>query len=314
MDAADRAELAALRRRAFGPLPDIDADPAALARLIALEDLARQEHAEAAAREHAVATGRAIAADAAAAGARAPAAGSPEPAERDAPLPRVGERDPHAGAGGDIRADDGLRHPSPSPDQRQPEPAAARRHGWLIGVAAAFVTLIGVGVWGSRLVTVESEAAPTPTSSPPAPRIEGREAYSFARDRDAQVLLEIPLDGAFGHDIGLPSERYVPSFPTSGDMDWATELGEYYGWDVWIAGATGVIQQEHCLLIERGSVARGRCVPAVLRENAALVVSVPAGLVPAAERPPGMDDDERLGFWWHADNRVTVMTGEAPPP
>src|SRR6478609_4784199 len=41
MDAAARAELEVLRRRAFGPDADIHDDPAALARLIELEDLAR---------------------------------------------------------------------------------------------------------------------------------------------------------------------------------------------------------------------------------------------------------------------------------
>ena len=41
MDAASRAELDALRRRAFSSDADIHADPAALARLIELEELAR---------------------------------------------------------------------------------------------------------------------------------------------------------------------------------------------------------------------------------------------------------------------------------
>ncbi len=40
LDAAARAELDALRRRAFGPSPDIAGDAAALARLVELEDLA----------------------------------------------------------------------------------------------------------------------------------------------------------------------------------------------------------------------------------------------------------------------------------
>ena len=37
MDAATRAELDALRLRAYGPSPDIGGDEAAIARLIALE-------------------------------------------------------------------------------------------------------------------------------------------------------------------------------------------------------------------------------------------------------------------------------------
>ena len=45
MDAAIQAELAELRRRAFGLHPDIDGDPAAMARLIELEQLVLVEHA-----------------------------------------------------------------------------------------------------------------------------------------------------------------------------------------------------------------------------------------------------------------------------
>ncbi len=43
MDAATRAELAALRRRAYGPDADIAADPAALERLIELEARALED-------------------------------------------------------------------------------------------------------------------------------------------------------------------------------------------------------------------------------------------------------------------------------
>ena len=46
MDAASRAELDALRRRAFGPNPDIHDDPAALARLIELEEPAQPRTGE----------------------------------------------------------------------------------------------------------------------------------------------------------------------------------------------------------------------------------------------------------------------------
>src|SRR5690349_515665 len=45
MDDATRAELAELRRRAFGPTPDIADDPAAMERLAVLEDLSQDEHA-----------------------------------------------------------------------------------------------------------------------------------------------------------------------------------------------------------------------------------------------------------------------------
>src|SRR5690349_8875007 len=55
MDDATRAELAQLRRRAFGPDPDIAGDHAAMDRLVALEALVLSEHAAAFAALHSVA-------------------------------------------------------------------------------------------------------------------------------------------------------------------------------------------------------------------------------------------------------------------
>ncbi|WP_205791376.1 hypothetical protein [Microbacterium sulfonylureivorans] len=294
MDAATRTELARLRRRAYGPSPDIDGDPDAVARLIELEDLVLSDHARSAGQvsppgddlpaqpshsEHLVraSSARPSAADAPTPGTRQPESQVAEPAEPDAPR------------GGRPRA--------------------------IAAVAGGLAVVAGAGVWLAGLAGAEPAAPPRAEQSPTAsiPSIEGREAYSFARDSGAVELLHVPLDGPFGNYIDLPSDAYVPSFPTSGVVDWASPLGEYYGWSLWIAGAAGVVQREHCLLIESGGVQHGRCVPAVLRANAALLVSVPYTMVTPAERPIALDPNERLGFWWHDDGAVTILVGDDPP-
>ena len=277
MDAATRAELDRLRRRAYGPEPD--ADDAALRRLTELEELVLSERAASRPRS-----------------APAEPDGSFEPAGPDEP---VGPVEP-------VEPDQPVE-----PD----EPAPRRRSRAVVAVAAAIgvVAVIAAGAWLSGLAGGGPAAGPTPT--PTAKQIEGREAFSFARDGQAVELMHVRLDGYFGGyiDLDSDSDTYVPAFPTSGVVDWATPLGEYYGFDLWIGSAAGLVQQEHCLLIERGPVHRSRCVPAALRHNAALVVSVPYTLVNPADRPIALDPNERLGFWWHDDESVTILVGRDPP-
>lgn len=137
-------------------------------------------------------------------------------------------------------------------------------------------------------------------------------AYSLARDPHSVPLLHIPLDGGFGDYVDVGDPR-VPDFPTSGALRWAEHMGSYFGWDVWIAGASrGGFQREHCILIERGPLHRSRCVPAAERSQRALLVSAPYSLVDTDERPVGMDVGERLGFWWHLDRSITVLLGDDP--
>lgn len=183
--------------------------------------------------------------------------------------------------------------------------------------AAAVVAIVALGLGSVGLV--RALAAPEPvvtarTVLAPAVR-EARTAYSFAWDRDAVPLLQIPLDGSFGRYIDLPTATEVPEFPSTGTVEWAYPLGTYFGWDVWIAGAsvdaTG-LGREHCIVVERNEDTRGRCVPAPLRRQSALLVSVPFASVAPEDRPIGMQPDERLGFWWNHDRAVTVIMGDDP--
>jgi hypothetical protein len=198
-------------------------------------------------------------------------------------------------------------------------PAAARpplsRRAAIALAAAGGAAILAIG--GVALVRAAIPPPPAETGRTilaPAVR-EARSAYSFAWDREAVPLLQIPLDGSFGRYIDLPSTVEVPEFPSTGTVEWAYPLGRYFGWDVWIAGAsvdgTG-LQREHCIAVERNDELRARCVPAQLRAQSALLVSVPFASVDPEDRPVGMEPDERIGFWWNGDRAVTVMLGEDP--
>ncbi|WP_157535749.1 hypothetical protein [Microbacterium sp. Root166] len=290
MDAAERAELGELRRRAFGPAPDIEADAVSLARLIELEELALHER-EPLARE--------VDAEPEVVAPETPPASSTA-AELPAPA--------HDAAVSDADVPEVSPQPAPAPTSRRGRVAFAA----VVGVAA----IAAAGVWLSGPGDPSPVAAPnaTPTlwaeASPPS--YEGREQFSFAQDSDAVEVMRIWLGGYFGQTIDASGDEYVPDFPTSGVVTWASPLGEYYGWDLWIAGADGMIQREHCLLIEQGSERRSRCVPAALRPNAALIVSVPFAVVIPEERPSVLDDGERLGFWWGEDDAIVVLVGDDP--
>lgn len=307
MDAATRAELDALRVRAYGPDADIDHDPAAVRRLLALEEqLAASGGA-----------GSAAAPDEPRAP-RPPASPAPPPTSpphhasplrpRDAspatsPRTHVAETRPPVGATSTRRG-----HSMPV------RPPLTRRAAVVLAaIGGALILTIGGIVLVRALLPPEPVEA-TRTLVAPAVR-DARTAYSFAWDQDAVPLMFIPLDGSFGRYIDLPSATEVPPFPSTGTVEWAYPLGRYFGWDVWIAGAsvdgTG-LGREHCIAVERNDEVRGRCVPAALRAQSALLVSVPFASVPPDDRPIGMDSDERLGFWWNFDRSVTVMLGDDP--
>ncbi len=195
-----------------------------------------------------------------------------------------------------------------------PRPTLSRRTAiTLAAIGCGAILAIGGGALVQALLPPEPEPV---TRSILAPAVrEARSAYSFAWDREAVPLLQIPLDGSFGRYIDLPSATEVPDFPATGTVEWAYPLGTYFGWDVWIAGAsvdgTG-LQREHCIAIVRDDESRSRCVPALLRKQSALVVSVAYASISAEDRPVGMAADERLGFWWNHDRAVTVMIGADP--
>ncbi|MCW3493190.1 hypothetical protein [Microbacterium sp. SSM24] len=196
-----------------------------------------------------------------------------------------------------------------------PRPPALSRRAAITLAAIGCAAILAIG--GTVLVRALLPPEPEPlTRALLAPAVrDARAAYSFAWDGDAVPLLHIPLDGSFGRYIDLPSATAVPDFPSTGTVEWAYPLGTYFGWDVWIAGAsvdgTG-LQREHCIAIERNGESRVRCVPAALRQQSALLVSVAYASITPEDRPVGMRPDERLGFWWNHDRAVTVMLGDDP--
>jgi hypothetical protein len=130
MDAATRDELDRLRRRAYGPHPDIAADPDALARLVQLEDLALPA-------------------------VPAPAAPAPGAARTDVPA---------AASAADARGETAI---AAAPG---PPPPPARPRWVLPLVSAAVVVALALGVAGvlqAQRQASDSAAQPTPSSTAP---------------------------------------------------------------------------------------------------------------------------------------------------
>ena len=193
MDAAARAELEALRRRAFGPDADIHDDPAALARLIELEDLAR-----------------------------------PGRAERPSPKPRPAASEPPrevAPAAATTRTRRPRHSALPPRDcgccAGPSSPAPPRRR--------SIVT---------ALVLAQPLSAPMPAGGrrhppPMSPvRVHRGPALRDADDDPARRSVRRLHRTADARSHRLPSPRRQSS---SGSRF----LGDYYGWDLWIAGWPG---------------------------------------------------------------------------
>jgi hypothetical protein len=166
MDAADRRELDELRRRAYGPDPDIGGDPAALARLAALEDLARPAP---------------------------PPLPPPPPAGADAGRAT-------AATAARVRPDDppGGTVPGPSPEEPVPEapsgPAprrTSRRRTALIagaGVAVLLVVVAAIQI-GLQLSDRAVAAAPAPTP------VTAGSAYRFISDPGSRIVARASVEG-----------------------------------------------------------------------------------------------------------------------
>jgi hypothetical protein len=272
MDAATRAELDALRVRAYGPAADIAGDPAALALLVALEELARPKVVPARPGTTAFTP--------------------PEPSTT-ADASRDSGTLPHAAAPSAARVVEIL-------------PAAERGHRprWHVAAVALVAALtVPLGVTAAQ----QAFAPPEPTASAIA-----REALAFTNDPTADVLITVRIDGSFGDYVDIPSAGEVPLFPVEGLMTWVEPLGDYYGWKLWIGGARGAIDDENCLLLDGDGTMRANCVTVDLTSQGALLLSVPFDEILPAERPEGMRPEQSLGFWWGTDGTVKILLAPTP--
>jgi hypothetical protein len=293
MDDATRAELAELRRRAYGPAPDIATDAAAIDRLVELESLVLEGYAAQFAAQHpvpAVAGGFGDGASPI-----GPADDGPWAADAPSPDSSPSDADGMPDPGASAAPEEG------SVDASNPAPRRGRRGGLALGVA-----LVAVAVVAGTAVT------PAPAGGVHVTTESSRSAFTFANDTDAATLIRVPLDGSFGVDLGPPTRSDFPAFPSSAPIDWATNLGDYYGWQLWIGGGDGGPQEQQCILVLRGDTAKGRCVPAEFRQETALIVSIPYLSIAASERPPGFGPGRRIGFWWLEDSAITVLLGNSP--
>lgn len=265
MDAATRAELDALRERAYGPGADIRTDPAALARLEELERLAR----------------------------------SARPAEPvgDEPEPRddVSDRAP-AQLDGAATKDPGAVAQADAPPSRRGRVIA------FAGLALAAVVLAGIAI--TAALRGEPEPEPEASATPAA------EAYTFGPTPGSVVLIRVPIDGSFGSFRNLPA-RESPAFPAVGQVLWAENLGDYYGFDLWIGGVNDGIQRQLCItaVVAGTDVAFGECAPRATWESGALFIAIPYTRILPSERPVDLNPSENLGFWWTPDDTVFILRG-----
>ena len=190
----------------------------------------------------------------------------------------------------------------PVPAASVEQPATSRTGRLSPGRMAATLVAVAAALFlGFRLLAL----LPSPEPVTRTETVTSREAYTLVRDLDAVVLQRLP-------DTASTAGDDAPDFPTSGTVTAAAHLATIYGWEVWIAEADGAIQPEQCIVVVRPPLARGRCVPAVLRDTSALAVTIPATAIDPAERPVGLGDDQRVGFWWTGAGGVLVLRADQP--
>ncbi len=251
MDDEARAELDALRVRAYGPDADIAGDAAARARLAELEGALRRER-----------VGARAAGTAPTRGAESRGADTAATRRRDAEptgAPRT------AGSEG-TRAEEGLAEAAPT--RRRWAPAAL-----LAGVAALVVAVLAVGaLWPD---TPREDVAPLPAAQP-----AGTPPVS-------ELLERIEIEGPLGNSLAVPFAQSWPAF-TDDEVDWAASLGERFGWELWVAGVSGE-STRFCIVLERHGNTRVQCAGAAASTRGLLRLELPNSEIAVARQLEGVD-------------------------
>ncbi|HEX5859018.1 MAG TPA: hypothetical protein VFY91_13020 [Microbacterium sp.] len=270
MDADARAELAALRRRAYSRDADIAGDPVALQRLAELE-----ERALPASPEHASVQSR--------------AAGAPE---------AVTPTSDHAARGAPAS------HP-PSPDGQPAVPPvpgrASPRRGLIFGLVAAVAVLAAAAGAARGFQTLPD---PTPAATPAASPTS-RSAIADV-SADDPVIIPLLIDSLRGEFVDFSSRPDVPTLLADGVTTWVQPLGVYHGWSLWVAGVSGGQRPENCLLLTDGTATEAQCVPVEAAADGSLGVSLAHDELAEYQRPPGMTPDQRVAFEWSGGAYVTM--------
>ena len=270
MDAAARAELAALRRRAYSRDADIAGDSIALERLAELEELSLP-----------------VGPDAAVAPSRT--AGHP-PAEAptsDSLTQRGPTSDPVTQA-----------RPMPiGPAPGRPSPRRRLIVGLVVSVA---VLAAAVGVVHGAQTVPEPTGAGAATASPAA--------KPGVTDLTANDPVTIPLliDSLRGEFIDVSSRPDAPVFLADGVTTWAQPLGVYYGWALWVAAVSSAQGAENCLLLTDGIATEAQCIPRDATADGALGVSLTYDRLAGYQPPLDMTPDQRVTFGWGGGAFMTL--------
>ncbi|MDN3497125.1 hypothetical protein QL996_14375 [Planococcus sp. APC 4015] len=314
----DRRHLDELRRRAYGPGDGLT-DAADIARLEELDAAARAERrppveSDPVAEPYPVAE-------------RYPAAqpypgtephptSEPRPAAQPSP---VAERYPvaelvEASAPGDgPSTSSGTGSGSGTGVGSGTGPAAGGRGGGIrrsllvLGAAVAAVAVVAAvfvpRLTGAGPIAGTPSAVPTETLATPDDVPVIRQTID---DAATDTITTIELGGYFTQ----PAPSPAPALPVNGAETWIETVGVYFGQRVWIAGTD---EGDVCLVLEAESTTRTSCLPFDMFEDDMMLLTVPYSDLPEDERPPGMTDDELLGFWWRSDDRVEIVLVPSQP-
>jgi len=271
MDAAARAELAALRRRAYDRDADIAGDKVALERLSELE-------------------GHALASRPVAAPAPSWTSGAPEP-EASIPDPFT-QRGPASDAG-------------PTADGSATGRLSPRRL-LIVGLVAS-ITLFAAALGAVHGL----QTTPDPISAGAATAPSPTRPAATDLTANGPVTIPLLVDRVRGEFIDVSSRPDGPMFPADGVTMWAQPLGVYYGWALWVASVSSRHGPENCLLLTDGAATEAQCISHDATAEQAVGVSLAFDKLAEDQRPPGMTPDQRVTFGWGGGAYMTMEINDS---
>lgn len=271
MDAAARAELEALRRRAYDRDADIAGDDVALERLSELEALALAARSVEAPRPSWTSS------------APEPKASTPDPSTQD-PSTRGGP------ASEAVPPADGSTSGRPAP-----------RRFLVPGMVASVALLVAVLGLVHGLQTTRDPISPGAATAPSPTRSAGVDLPVNGR-----ATIPLLVNRVRGEFVDVSWRADGPTFPVGGVTKWAHPLGVYDGWALWVGRVSSRLGPQNCLLLTDGAETEARCHPLGATAERPVGVSLDFDELGEDQRPPGMAPDQRLTFEWGGGAYLTM--------
>jgi hypothetical protein len=120
------------------------------------------------------------------------------------------------------------------------------------------------------------------------------------------VTIRLIIDSVSGEFIDVSTQPDAPDFLADGVTTWRQQLGIYYGWALWVGGASSGQGPKNCLFLTNGAATEAQCIPRETIADGRLRVSLAYDKLTEYQRPLDMTPDQQVTFGWGGGAYMTM--------